>query len=104
MTLSCKTRVISVRKEAEFPSRAVQERCPRWNADTLETSCQGDVEEFQDQGCAENCRDSTSAKIGTDDRDDDSQQGPEHADARPRADSSAVARYDVADLEQTSLG
>ena len=41
---------------------------------------------------------------GTDDSDDDSQQGPEHADARPRADGSgAVARYDVADLEQTSL-
>ena len=28
----------------------------------------------------------TSAKKGTDDPDDDSQQGPEHADARPRAD------------------
>ena len=28
----------------------------------------------------------------TDDPDDDSQQGPEHTDARPRADSGAVAR------------
>ena len=37
----------------------------------------------------------------TDDPDDDSQQGPEHTDARPRADS-AVARYDVADLEPTT--
>ena len=45
---------------------------------------------------------------GTDGPDDDSQQGPEHADARPRADSSAVdrrstiARADVADLEPTT--
>ena len=52
----------------------------------------------------------TGAKIGTDGSDDDSQQGPEYTEARPRADSctdtdsSAVAdRYDVADLEQTSL-
>ena len=43
-----KERVISVRKEAEFLSRVLQERCPRWNADTLETSCQCDVEEFQE--------------------------------------------------------
>ena len=35
--------------------------------------------------------------------DDDSQQGPEHSDARPRADSSAVARFNVADLERASL-
>ena len=45
---------------------------------------------------------------GTDGPDDDSQQGPEHANARPRADSSAVdrrsavARSDVADLEPTT--
>ena len=54
----------------------------------------------------------------TEDPDDDSQQGPEHTDARPRADSSsvarcsecrnradrsAVARFYVADLEPASL-
>ena len=44
----------------------------------------------------------TSAKLGTDGPDDDSQQGPDHTEARLRADSSAVAD-DVANLEQTSL-
>ena len=44
-----KERVISVRKEAEFASRVLQEKCPRRNADTLETSCQCDVEEFQEE-------------------------------------------------------
>ena len=39
---------------------------------------------------------------GTDGPDDDSQQGPEHAHARPRADCSAVAMSDVADLEPTT--
>ena len=39
----------------------------------------------------------------TDDPDDDSQQGPEHTDARPQADSSAVTRLYVADLERASL-
>ena len=53
------------------------------------------------QGCAENCRDSTSAKIGTDHPDNDSQQGPEQADADLDR-CSAVARYDVADLEPTT--
>ena len=43
-----KKRVISVRKEAEFASRVLQQKCPRWNEDTLQTSCQGDVEEFQE--------------------------------------------------------
>ena len=43
-----KERVISVRKETEFASSVLQERCPRWNADTLETSCQCDDEEFQE--------------------------------------------------------
>ena len=76
-----KERVTSVRNEASFVSRVLG----------------------GDQGCAENCRDSTSAKISTDDPDDDSQQGPEHADARPRVESSAVVRYDDADLEQTNL-
>ena len=80
------------------------------NEDTLETSCRCDVEEFQEliKVYAENCRGSTSAKLSTDDPNDDSQQGPELVDARPRADSSAVdrcsavARYDVADLEPTT--
>ena len=49
----------------------------------------------RDQGCAENCRDSTRAMVGTDDPDDGSQQ-----ESSAVADSSAVARYDVADLEQ----
>ena len=40
--------MISVRKEAEFASRVLQEKCPRWNADTLETSGQCDDEEFQE--------------------------------------------------------
>ena len=31
-------RVISVRKEAEFAHQVLPARCPRWNADTLETS------------------------------------------------------------------
>ena len=39
----------------------------------------------------------------TDDPDEDSQLGPERTDARPRGDSSAVARFDVADLEPASL-
>ena len=41
--------VISVRKAAKFASRVPQEKCPRWNADTLETSCRCDVEEFQEE-------------------------------------------------------
>ena len=41
-------RVISVRKEAELASRVLREKCARWNADTLETSCQCDDEEFQE--------------------------------------------------------
>ena len=39
-------RVVSVRKEAEFAHRVLPARCPRWNADTLETSCRRDVKEF----------------------------------------------------------
>ena len=58
----------------------------------------------RDQGCAENCRHPTRAMRSTDDPDEDSQQGPEHTDARPRADSSAVARCNDADLEPASLG
>ena len=38
----------------------------------------------------------------TDRPDDDSQQGPEHIEARPRADRSSVARCNDADLEQTA--
>ena len=49
-------------------------------------------------GFVKNCR----AKIGTDDTDDDSQQGPEHTEARPRADSSSVGGCNNADLEQTA--
>ena len=44
-----KERVISVRKVAKFPSRVLQEKCHKWNADTLETSCRCDVEEFQEE-------------------------------------------------------
>ena len=39
----------------------------------------------------------------TDSPDDDSQQGPDSIDARPRADRSAVANLYVADLEPASL-
>ena len=49
----------------------------------------------RDQDRAENCSDSTRAMRSTDGPNDDSQQ-----DARPRADSSAVARFNVADLER----
>ena len=52
--------------------------------------------------CAEDCSDSTSAKVSTDGADDDSQQGPEHTEARPRADRSSVAGCNDADLEQTA--
>ena len=100
-----KERVISVRQEAETcissSTRGMSQVKCGLPGNFLSTRC-GRVSGVG-QGCAENCSDSTSAKIGTDDPDDDSQQGPEHADARCRADSSAVARYDVADLEQTSL-
>ena len=51
--------MISVREEAEFASLVLQERCPRWNADTLETSGQCDVEEFQGEI-------KVSAKVSTD--------------------------------------
>ena len=43
-----------------------------------------------------------SAKVSTDGPDDDSQQSPEHTEAQPRADRSAVARCNDADLEQTA--
>ena len=45
----------------------------------------------------------TVEMTSTDGPGDDSQQGPEHTDARSRADSSAVARFNVADLEPASL-
>ena len=83
--------VISVRKEADFASRILQEKCPKWSADTLETLRRDEVS-GRDQGCAENCSDSTSAKVSTAGPDDDSQQGPEHIEARSRADSRTVAR------------
>ena len=41
--------------------------------------------------CAENVRDSTSAKVSTDGPDGNSQHGPEHIEARLRADRSSVA-------------
>ena len=93
--------VISVRKEAEFASRVLQEKCPKWSADTLET-LQRDEVSGRVQGCAESCSDFTSAKVSTDGPDDDSQQIPEHIEARPRADRSSVAGCNDADLEQTA--
>ena len=39
----------------------------------------------------------------TDDPDEDSQQGPDHTDARPRADSSAIARCNDAHLRADEL-
>ena len=43
--------VISVRKEAEFASRVLQEECPKWSAATLETLRRDEVS-GRDQGCA----------------------------------------------------
>ena len=40
--------------------------------------------------------------MGTHEPDDDSQQGPEQAEARPREDSSSVARRSDADLDRCS--
>ena len=45
----------------------------------------------RDQGRAENCSDSTSAKVSTDGPDDESQLGPKQNEARHRADRSSVA-------------
>ena len=56
----------------------------------------------RDQCCAEHCSDSTSAEVSTSGPDDDSLQGPEHADARLRADRSSVAGCNDADLERTA--
>ena len=94
--------VISVRIQAEICiSSSAREKCPKWSADTQQTLRRDEIS-GRDQVCAENCWDSTSAKISTDDPDDDSQQGPEHTDARPRADSRSVVRCSDADLEQTA--
>ena len=41
-------------------------------------------------------------KVSTDGPDDNSQQGPEHTEARPRADSSSVVGCNDADLEPTT--
>ena len=67
--------------------------------DILETLRRDEVS-GRDQDRAENCSDSVRS---TDGNDDDLQQGPKHTDARPRADRSAVARFNVADFEPTSL-
>ena len=48
------------------------------------------------------CSESTTAKVSTDGPDDDSQQGPQRTEARPRADRSSVAGCNDADLEQTA--
>ena len=99
-----KERVISVRKEAEFASRVLQERCPRWNADSLETSRQCDVEEFQEMIKV------AQKTVGTPQVPTQVQmiQTMTHGkvlnmvDARLREDNSAVARCNYADLEQTA--
>ena len=94
-----KERVISCKKKPNLHLEFCKRNVPKWNADTPETSCQCDEEEFQEEIIvAQNCRDSTCAEMRTNDPDDDSQQGPEHADGRPQADRSSVARHDVADL------
>ena len=115
-----KERVISVRKEAEFVSRVLfyKNDVREWNVDTLETSCQCDDEEFQEM-IKVTQKTAVAPQVQrwvqmtqTMTR----RQGPEHADARVRADStsvarcsdadfdrrSAVARCDVADLEPTT--
>ena len=70
--------------------------------DILETLRRDEVS-GRDQDRADNCSDSTCAVRSTDGPDDDSQQGPKHTDARPRADSSAVARFNDAYLVRASL-
>ena len=78
-----------------------------------------DVTKFQeDVKAAQNTVDTRAVRSTGDDPDDDSQQSPDFVDARPRADSSsvarcsecrpradrsAVARFFVADLEPASL-
>ena len=53
--------------------------------------------------CQELClTPSTRSKVSTDGPDDDSQQGPEHTEARPRADRSSFAGCNDADLAQTA--
>ena len=44
----------------------------------------------------------TSEKVSTNDPDENSQQGPEHTEARPRADRSSIAGCNDANLEQTA--
>ena len=85
----------------KFASRVQHKKCLRRNEDILETLRRDEVS-GRDQDRAENCIDSTRAMISTDDPGDDSQQSPDFY-ARPRADSSAVARFNVADLEPASL-
>ena len=72
--------MITVREAGKLASRVLQKKCPRWNADTLETLRRDEVS-GRDQGCAENCSDSTSAEISTDDPGDELQQRPEHIEA-----------------------
>ena len=43
-----KERAITVRNAAEFASRVPHEKCPKWTANTLETSCRYDVEDLQE--------------------------------------------------------
>ena len=62
----------------------------RRNENILETCCRRDDEE-----CAENCSDDTSAKISTGGPNADSQQSSEHVGVRPQAESSTVVRFTV---------
>ena len=97
-----KERMITVRTAAEnLPLEFNTRKCPRRNEDILETLRRDEVS-GRDQDRAENCSDSTRAMSSTDDPGDDSQQSPD-CHTRPRADSSAVARFNVADLEPASL-
>ena len=80
---SHKESVISIFKP-KLASQVLQEKMSRWNADVLDTSCRCD-----DWGHAANCSDSRSAKVSTYGPDDDSQQGLEYIEVRPRADRSS---------------
>ena len=89
-----KERVITVRKAAEIRLSSSTREIPNEMRTSWKTLRRDEVS-GRDQDRAENCSDSTRAMRSTDGPDDDSQQG-----ARPRADSSAVARFNVADLER----
>ena len=77
--------VISVRKASKICISSSTRKMSQVAEDILETSCRCDVEEFQEEMTVVQkplWSHNTSAKVSTDGPDDDSQQGPEHTEAR----------------------